>query len=154
MSEPTELNAQVFAQVVKNAPMVSIDLILQDAQDRIFLGRRRNQPAKGKWFVPGGRIRKGERLDQALRRIVGEELGVDSILSDVQFVGVFEHFYEENFASEAGFGTHFVVLAHKLVLESPLTNLPPEQHFEYRWWKIAELIKSPRVHPYTKAYFS
>jgi len=100
------------------------------------------------------RIRKGERLDQALRRIVGEELGVDSILSDVQFVGVFEHFYEENFASEAGFGTHFVVLAHKLVLESPLTNLPPEQHFEYRWWKIAELIKSPRVHPYTKAYFS
>jgi colanic acid biosynthesis protein WcaH len=154
VSEPIELNAQVFAQVVKNAPLVSIDLILQDAQGRIFLGRRRNQPAKGKWFVPGGRIRKGERFNQALHRIIRVELGVDSISSNVQFVGVFEHFYEENFASEAGFGTHFVVLAHKLILESPLMNLPSEQHTEYRWWNIADLIKSPRVHPYTKAYFS
>lgn len=154
MSEPYKLNDQVFAQVVKHAPLVSIDLILQDSQSRIFLGCRRNQPAMGNWFVPGGRIRKGERLDQALRRILKEEIGVESISSDAEFVGVFEHFYEDNFASEAGFGTHFIVLAHKFILESPLTNLPPEQHTEYRWWDIVELIKSPEVHPYTKAYFS
>ncbi len=153
MSAAFELDAQVFAQVVKHAPLVSIDLILQDPQDRIFLGCRRNQPAKGRWFVPGGRIRKGERLDQALHRIVREELGVESISSAAEFVGVFEHFYEDNFAAEAGYGTHFIVLAYIFILESPLTNLPPEQHTEYRWWDIAELIKSPEVHPYTKAYF-
>jgi len=153
VSDTLELDAEVFAQVVKNSPLVSIDLILQDPQGKIFLGCRRNQPAKGKWFVPGGRIRKGERLDQALFRIVREELGVKSISSAAEFVGVFEHFYEDNFAAEAGYGTHFVVLAHKFLLESPLTNIPPEQHTEYRWWDIAELIKSPDVHPYSKAYF-
>jgi len=153
MSDPFDLNAQVFSQVVKHAPLVSIDLILQDPQGRIFLGCRRNQPAKGTWFVPGGRIRKGERLDQALRRIVKDELGMDDNLSDAEFVGVFEHFYEDNFASEAGYGTHFVVLAHKFVLNSPMTNLSLEQHSNYRWWDIAELIKSPEVHPYTQAYF-
>ncbi|MEA1979241.1 MAG: GDP-mannose mannosyl hydrolase [Chloroflexota bacterium] len=154
MSDALELDDQVFAQVVKNAPLVSIDIILQDPQGKIFLGRRRNQPAKGKWFVPGGRIRKGERLDQAIHRIVREELGVDSISSAAEFVGVFEHFYEDNFAAEAGYGTHFVVLAYEFLLELPLTNLPPEQHTEFRWWDIEELIKSPEVHIYTKAYFS
>ena len=153
MSEAFGLDAQVFAQVVKHAPLVSIDLILQDPRGRIFLGYRRNQPAKGKWFVPGGRIRKGERLDQALHRIVREELGVGSISSAVEFVGVFEHFYEDNFASEADYGTHYVVLAHRFILETPLANLPPAQHSEYRWWDLAELIESPEVHPYTKAYF-
>ena len=58
---------ELDAQVVKNAPLVSIDIILQNPQSKIFLGRRRNQPTKGKWFVPGGRIRKGERLDQGLQ---------------------------------------------------------------------------------------
>ena len=154
MSAAFELDAQVFAQVVKHAPLVSIDLILQDPQDRIFFGCRRNQPAKGRWFVPGGRIRKGEGLDQALHRIVWEELGVESISSAAEFVGVVEHFYEDNFAAEAGYGTHFIVLAYIFILEAPLTNLPPEQHTEYRWWDIAELIKSPEVHPYTKAYFT
>jgi colanic acid biosynthesis protein WcaH len=153
MSDAFELDAHVFAQVVKHAPLVSIDLILQDLQGRIFLGYRRNQPAKGTWFVPGASIRKGEQLDQALRRIVREELGVESIASSAEFIGVFEHFYEANFAMEAGYGTHYIVLAHKCILESPLTNLPPAQHSEYRWWDIAELIKSPDVHPYTKAYF-
>lgn len=154
MSDAFELDAKVFAQVVKHAPLVSIDLILQDSQGRIFLGCRRNQPAKGKWFVPGGRIREGEQLDQALRRIVREELGVESVSSAAEFVGVFEHFYEDNFAAEAGYGTHFVVLAHKFILESPLKNLPPAQHSEYQWWGIAEPIRSRKVHPYTKAYFS
>ncbi len=79
---------------------------------------------------------------------------MEPILSDAEFVGVFEHFYEDNFASEAGFGTHFVVLAHKLSLEPPFTNLPLEQHSEYRWWDIAEPIKAPEVHTYTKNYFS
>lgn len=153
MSDALELDAEVFAQVVKHTPLVSIDLILQDPQGRIFLGCRRNQPAKGKWFVPGGRIRKGEGLDQALSRIVREELGVESIPSAAEFIGVFEHFYEDNFAAEAGYGTHFVVLAHKFIFESPLTNLPHAQHSEYQWWDIAELMKSPKVHSYTKAYF-
>lgn len=154
MSDTFELDAQVFAQVVKHAPLVSIDLILQDPQGRIFLGCRRNRPAKGKWFVLGGRIRKGERFDHALRRIVREELGVETISSDAEFLGVFEHFYEDNFASEAGFGTHIVVLAYKLVFESPLTNLPSKQHSEYRWWDIPGVMKSPEVHAYTKTYFS
>lgn len=153
MSDTFELDPQIFVQVVKLAPLVSIDLIVQDSQGRIFLGYRRNRPAKGTWFVPGGSIRKNEPLDQALRRIAREELGVESISSTAEFVGVFEHFFQDNFASEAGFGTHYIVLAHKLVLELPLSNLPPEQHSEYRWWDIAELIKSPDVHPYTKAYF-
>jgi hypothetical protein len=40
------------------APLVSIDLIIRDNADRVLLGLRNNEPAKGYFFVPGGIILK------------------------------------------------------------------------------------------------
>ena len=65
-----------WLQVVRHAPLVSIDLILRDAQGRVLLGLRENEPARGLWFVPGGVIRKDETLDAAFSRIARNELGV------------------------------------------------------------------------------
>jgi ADP-ribose pyrophosphatase YjhB (NUDIX family) len=42
----------------------------------LFL-RRNNQPAKGEWWFSGGRIRKRESLEEALRREVKEETGLE-----------------------------------------------------------------------------
>jgi len=61
--------------VIERAPLVSIDLVLRDADGRILLGRRNHEPAKDTWFVPGGRIQQGESLDGAFARIAQAELG-------------------------------------------------------------------------------
>jgi colanic acid biosynthesis protein WcaH len=37
---------------------------------------RTNEPAKGKWFVPGGLVRKYVRLADAFARIVKTEIGI------------------------------------------------------------------------------
>ena len=142
-----------FAQVIRAAPLVSIDLLVSDGQDRVLLGRRSNAPARGMWFVPGGRIHKGERLDQALARVILEELGPEATPLTVEFRGIFDHFYEENYFGDPDYGTHYVVLAHQVVVERLPQNLPQAQHLEFGWWPIAQLLASSEVHPYTKTYF-
>jgi colanic acid biosynthesis protein WcaH len=59
------LDENAFITVVKNAPMVSIDLIIKDQRNNYLLGRRVNEPAKGQYFVPGGVVHKGQTLERA-----------------------------------------------------------------------------------------
>ncbi len=148
-----KLDHFTFIEVVKNSPLVSIDLIVRNAQNEVLLGLRNNEPAKNYWFTFGGRIYKNERIAQAFQRIVQEEIGIDVDVKDAQFVGVFEHLYEENFAQESGFGTHYVVLAYEVRLLEPHRGLPTVQHHEYRWFRVEDVVKAENVHPYTKAYF-
>ena len=115
---PRFLNKDEFAQVVRNTPLVSIDLIIRDPDQHVLVRLRTNEPAKGKWFVPGGVVRKYERLADAFARIVKAEIGLDASIDDAKFVGVYEHLYDDNVFGEEGFGTHYVVLAHQLNLES------------------------------------
>jgi ADP-ribose pyrophosphatase YjhB (NUDIX family) len=49
-------------------------------EDRCVL--RTNEPAKGKWFVPGGLVRKYERLADAFARIVKTEIGLEVSIGD------------------------------------------------------------------------
>ena len=152
MSLAAPLPAADWLQVVRHAPLVSIDLILLDSGGRVLLGLRENEPARGSWFVPGGAVRKGETLDAAFARIAMTELGVSLERGAASLQGAYEHFYETNFAGAAGVGTHYVVLAHRLPLQG---NLRPAdtQHRELRWFGVAELMAAADVHPHVKAYF-
>src|SRR6516162_10264536 len=114
---PRFLNKDEFAQVVRNTPLVSIDLIIRDPDRCVLVGLRANEPAKGKWFVPGGVVRKDERLSEAFARIVKVEIGLEASIGDAKFIGVYEHLYNNNVFEAEGFGTHYVVLAHELNLD-------------------------------------
>jgi colanic acid biosynthesis protein WcaH len=146
--------AEDFLRIVRDAPVVSIDLVVRNAESDVLLGLRNNEPARGSWFVPGGRVLKDERLDAAFARVSRNELGVALSRDDARFVGLFEHFYAENFAGVPGIGTHYVVLAHRIDVSRRFATPADDQHGEFRWWSVAALLDSPDVHPYTKAYFS
>jgi colanic acid biosynthesis protein WcaH len=150
---PRFLNKDEFAQVVRHAPLVSIDLIIRDPDQHVLVGLRTNEPAKGKWFVPGGVVRKYERLADAFARIVKAEIGLDASIDDAKFVGVYEHLYDDNVFGEEGCGTHYVVLAHQLNLDHQPPIVSDRQHSGFRWMTPAELVSSPDVHPNTRAYF-
>ena len=108
------LSASDFAEVVRLTPLISIDLILRNSNGDALLGVRNNEPAKGFYFVPGGRILKNERIADAFRRIILNETGVSADISQSTFKGVFEHIYDSNFANRSDFGTHYVVLAYQI----------------------------------------
>ncbi|WP_240001769.1 GDP-mannose mannosyl hydrolase [Parvibium lacunae] len=146
------LPAATWAAVVQHAPLVSIDLILEDTQGRILLGMRNNRPAQGYWFVPGGAIHKGETLDVAFGRIAEQELGLTLCRRDAEFIGVQEHHYADCFLGEQ-FGTHYVVLPYKICLSDTSGLTMDNQHREWVWMPVAELLAHPQVHENVKAYF-
>ena len=147
------LPAELFANVVAHAPLVAIDLIVTDPQGAVLLGLRNNPPAQGFWFVPGGRILKNETIDAAFRRIAENELGCVMPIAQSRLVGVFEHFYDVNFAGVAGASTHYIVLAYHLQTEHRLFALSPQQHRRTIWMQPDQVKQHPLVHPYTQAYF-
>lgn len=159
-SAPALLPHQQWLEVVERTSLVSIDLVVTNARNEVLLGWRNNKPAQHCWFVPGGVVRKGETLQQAFERVVLDELGVSTQLRrKALFDGVYEHHYTDNFAGLADVGTHYVVLAHRLIAEQhlpcieSLDNLPKAQHQRYVWMEVNALLNDPKVHDYTKAYF-
>ena len=85
------LSLEIFKTVVASTPLVSIDLIIRNSQEQVLLGLRNNRPTQGYWFVPGGRIQKDERLENAFRRLVSVELGVNAqgkFMKVCEFTGV------------------------------------------------------------------
>jgi colanic acid biosynthesis protein WcaH len=150
-ADKMHLEPDIFQTIVSHTPLVSIDLIVHDRQGRVLLGWRRNRPAQGCWFVPGGRIDKDETLDAAFSRLTRVELGEELARAAAHFRGVYEHFYPDCFAGTQT-STHYVVLAHDLQV-ARFDQLPPEQHSDYRWFAVAELLADPQVHENTKAYF-
>lgn len=143
-----------FLQVVERAPLISIDLVVQNPAGEALLGWRNNQPACDHWFVPGGRVQKNETLDAAFLRLTQAELGVALARSAGEWLGVYEHFYDSNAGRAEGFGTHYVVLAYKLQLSESDMALPlGEQHARYRWATQDEIIHDPTVHLHSRAYF-
>jgi len=144
------LDKSTFSNVVENAPLISMDLIVKNDKGQVLLGKRVNKPAQDSWFVPGGRIFKDETLDEAFARIVQDELCLKLKREDSSFYGLYEHFYENNVFNNE-FSTHYIVLAHAIQLNTiPKLN---NQHSAYKWFNIDELLIDVDVYKYTKDYF-
>ncbi|AKE59081.1 GDP-mannose mannosyl hydrolase [Citrobacter farmeri] len=146
------LRQEDFATVVRSTPLVSIDLIVENAQGEFLLGKRLNRPAQGYWFVPGGRVQKDEPLSVAFERLTEAELGQRLPLSAGEFYGVWQHFYDDNFSGE-DFSTHYIVLGFRLRVQARDLSLPDAQHNAYRWLTPAALLASDNVHDNSRAYF-
>ena len=147
------LDKQTFTTVIESTPLVSIDLVVLDTNGNALLGQRLNRPAKGFWFVPGGRILKDESMAEAFKRLTKDELGTEFSIEQAKLLGPFDHFYTDNVFSDE-FSTHYVAIAFVLQLENDLTNLPMDiQHDGYQWFDIEQLKADEKVHLHTKWYF-
>ena len=141
-----------FLNVITNAPLVAIDLVLRDNSNNILLGRRINEPAKDKWFVPGGRIHKGETLDIAFERISYSEIGERYSRNEARFIGVFTHIYDTNYFQVKDISTHYVVLAYEIYVREEFQTPKNEQHSKYIWFPNED--KAADVHSNTLEYFN
>ncbi|TMN81307.1 MULTISPECIES: GDP-mannose mannosyl hydrolase [unclassified Pseudoalteromonas] len=147
------LEKKLFKSVIQNTPLVSIDLVVFNTDGQALLGERLNRPAKGFWFVPGGRILKNESLANAFKRLTLDELGTEFAIEQATLQGPYDHFYDDNvFGNE--FTTHYVAISFVIKLTQPLSNLPMDvQHNGYKWFEINDLLNDTAVHKHTKWYF-
>lgn len=72
---------------VLKTPLLAVDCVVFDPSRRVLLVRRRNEPFKGEWALPGGFVEIGETVEDACRREVREETGIN--LGLVSLIGVY-----------------------------------------------------------------
>lgn len=150
---PDAISEEEFGRIVRCTPLISIDIVIRDPERTVLLGLRNHEPAKGYYFVPGGRIRKGELIAEAFSRILAAETGYCAHFESTRFLGVYQHIYSSNRFGDPTFGTHYVVLAYELNLNVRPALTLDYQHSVFEWMTESELKSRPIVHQYTKAYF-
>ena len=148
------LEQPTFTTVLDSTPLVSIDLLIINESNEALLGKRLNRPAKGFWFVPGGRIFKNESLANAFKRISYEELAFEYKIEYAELLGPYDHFYDDSVLGK-DIKTHYVAIAYSLKVQTEqLSKLPiNEQHCCYKWFDIGTLKNNQQVHVHTKWYF-
>lgn len=68
-------------------PALTTDCVIRDNEGRVLLIRRKNEPFKGAYALPGGFVDIGETVEAACRREVFEEAGV--VVGELHLVGVY-----------------------------------------------------------------
>ena len=93
------IKEEIYSEIVKSIPIVCVDAIIKKDNQFLVIQRKEN-PLKGEWWVPGGRVHLGEELVVALMRKLSEELSIN-IKSSYKLVGIYEDFY-----NSSSFGEH------------------------------------------------
>ena len=123
----------LFEEILKKMPIPTVDAIVVN-NGKFLLLKRRNPPVKGHWWLPGGRVRKGETLEEAVKREVLEEPGLDCRI--ISQVGAINQIFPES---------HTISVYYLVESESTDVKLNSE-HSDYRW--VSELPEGS--HEYVK----
>jgi ADP-ribose pyrophosphatase YjhB (NUDIX family) len=78
----------VFMAPFDDAVVRCVGAVVHDAAGRLLLVRRANDPGRGQWSLPGGRVEPGESDASAVARELREETGLEvrvgSLIGSVQ----------------------------------------------------------------------
>lgn len=134
--------------VVQHTTISSIDLIIVH-KDEVLLGKRNNNPAKGYWFNPGGKVFKLETQQKAIDRILRNECNMK--VDNYQLVGVYDHIYNNNFKDDKT-KTHYISTCYKIILDKKPFVEPDNQHSVFNFVKMTAALDQEDVHPYVKTF--
>lgn len=73
----------IFQAAVRYFPLPSLNLFVENSNGELLYLMRENQPAKGLWWVPGGRLLNGETIREAAARILEQETGLQGKITAV-----------------------------------------------------------------------
>lgn len=91
--------------------------------------QRANDPGKGLWSIPGGRVETGEFLSDALKREVAEETGIEVEVGNL--AGILEVPGDQN---------HYVILDYFATTTSDSDPAPAGDVSAARWIPLDDIV--------------
>jgi colanic acid biosynthesis protein WcaH len=120
--------SELYFQILQNIPIACVDIAIV-AQGAVLLVKRKDPPARDQWWVPGGRVLKGEMMKQTAARKALEEVGIEC------HVGPIIHTAETIFPDGPG-GIPVHSINSCFFLYPVDQNFKPrldDHHADYRW---------------------
>ena len=138
---PKYINQKLYKKILEVLPVACADSVVVHGK-KFLLGKRKNKPAKGGWFLIGGRIIKGEKLEDAARRHVSEETGIKRVKIK-KFLGARETIYPDSAQGPSSHTVNFVYLAE---INPAKTFSVSKESSEFKWF--SKINKT--WHPYAR----
>ncbi len=151
-----KLSEKIWRTCVDSIPIFGIDMIIFSRKNGVLMGRRINNPAKGKLFVPGGRVYKNERIIDAFNRILLVETGLTFSFNKSTSMGLYEHFYNVTSWSTSECSTHYIIEARLIEIDPENIKLKinlADQHSCFEWIPLEDM-QSNSIHSYSKVYLN
>lgn len=138
------LSSELYSEVVRNTVVVCVDCLIvkynvHTNRHECLLVERADEPAKNLWWLPGGRLYKGETFFDGALRKVKEETGLqnddDNRIQPIQILGYYNTFFStSSWDTEKEKGTQTVQPIVLVKLESDKTDVLLDKTSErYRW---------------------
>ncbi len=121
-------------------PEPTVGALIINAAGKLFL--MQSHKWRDGWVVPGGHIELGERMEEALRREVKEETGLE--IYDIQFLVYQEFVYDEAFWKRR----HFIFFDYVCKTDMAEVQLNDEAQ-AYQWVTPEQAFEFP-MDVYTK----
>ena len=121
-------------------PEPTVGALIFNQEDKIFL--MKTHKWRNRYSIPGGHIELGERIEDALRREVKEETGLD--IYHIQFIGIQECIFDDAFWEKK----HFIFIDYACRTKSTEVRLNSEGQ-DYIWVSLDEAFNLP-IEPYTE----
>lgn len=80
-----------FKAHYSKVPRITVEVIIQNEKG-VLLTYRTIEPYKDTWHLPGGTVHFKETLEDAVRRVAKEELGIDVLV--LRFIGYIDYLPE------------------------------------------------------------
>lgn len=130
-----------FREIERLMPLASLNAIIVDSKGRVLVMKRNNEPAKGLYWFPGGRIKMGQSFEEALEEQIKEETGLE--WSEVEVLKVAS-------VSSSVFGTRHTVEINFLLRKLSSSEIRLDQeHSDFKWLKPEEFDRE-KLDPYLK----
>ena len=62
-------------------PIVAVSGVVLNPKKEVLIVRRVKSPGKGLWSLPGGVVKLGEKLQNALKREINEECNISKLVN-------------------------------------------------------------------------
>jgi 8-oxo-dGTP diphosphatase len=90
---------------LQQRPVLGVGAVIWNDAGEIVLIRRGQEPRRGEWSIPGGRVEWGETIQEAVVREVREETGLE-----IEVLGLIEIVDSLARMPEAGVSRHYVLI--------------------------------------------
>ena len=115
-------------------PVVGVGAIIV-CDGKLLLEKRKNEPGKGKWSIPGGLVELGESVEQTVIREVKEETGLE--VEKPEHIDVVDNIIRD----ESGrVKYHFVIIDYFMKLKGGTLKAASDAE-ELRWVTFDEVEK-------------